>query len=48
MWTKNLLKFRDYSRISHIRKNYSAIAAVLKKANVGESTEIKVMIKINF
>lgn len=48
MWTKYLLKFKGCSRISYICKNYSAIAAVLEKATVGESTEIKVMIEICF
>ncbi|XP_063365933.1 asparaginyl-tRNA synthetase [Cydia amplana] len=45
MWFKNLLKFRDFSKISNSSRNYTAIASVLEKANVGELAEVKGWVK---
>ncbi|XP_063622527.1 asparaginyl-tRNA synthetase [Cydia splendana] len=45
MWFKNLLKFRDFSKISNSSRNYTAIASVLEKANVGEFAEVKGWVK---
>lgn len=45
MWLKNLLIFRDISKISNSFRNYTAIASVLEKANVGEIAEVKGWVK---
>lgn len=45
MWSKTLLlrKFRNVIYTKDIIKNYSVIATVLEKANVGEVAEVKVL-----
>ncbi|XP_063537612.1 asparaginyl-tRNA synthetase [Cydia strobilella] len=45
MWFKKLLIFRDFSKISNTSRNYTAIASVLEKANVGEFAEVKGWVK---